>query len=328
MIQILKLIRYKNLLFLALTQYAMHQFVVVPLLQKFGFEYFEAGISLWLLLVASVSIAAAGYAINDYFDVKIDRINRPTKILVGETISKQQAMLLHQVLTGIGVVCGLVLAYLVQSFTVAFLFLVIPGLLWFYSASYKRQFLTGNLVVALNAGLSVLAVAIVAIADLNSEFADLIFRTTIPAEIYTWVGGFAVFAFAFTLIREIVKDLQDVEGDREMECRTMAIVWGAKKTKLFLFALLAIACALMWYVVLKEIPFEGSLTMKYSFFGITLPLFVFSYLLIKAQHPIAYAQLSTLLKYCMLIGLLYSLMFNYLLASKFEFPMFNLFLIK
>ena len=239
MIQILKLIRYKNLLFLALTQYAMHQFVVVPLLQKFGFEYFEAGISLWLLLVASVSIAAAGYAINDYFDVKIDRINRPTKILVGETISKQQAMLLHQVLTGIGVVCGLVLAYLVQSFTVAFLFLVIPGLLWFYSASYKRQFLTGNLVVALNAGLSVLVVAIVAIADLNSEFADLIFRTTIPAEIYTWVGGFAVFAFAFTLIREIVKDLQDVEGDREMECRTMAIVWGAKKTKLFLFALLA-----------------------------------------------------------------------------------------
>jgi len=324
----LQLVRYKNLLFLAFIQYAMQQFIVVPLLQKYGFEYIAPDLSLLLLILSTVFIAAAGYVINDYFDLKIDRINKPDEQIVGVVVPKQRAMLLHQVLTGIGVLCGLILSFGLQSFTLAFLYIVVPGLLWFYSASYKRRFLTGNLVVSLLAGLSVLVVGITAVADLKHTYADLIFQTTIPAEIYSWIGGFALFSFLLTFLRELVKDMQDVEGDREMECRTVAIVWGERKTKILIYGVVAFIILLLGVVSVVVLPPDNSITMRYVLFGLILPLFGFCFLLARAKTKEALKSASTFLKYIMLIGVLYSFVFYFLIAKQFGLSLFNLFLIK
>ena len=306
----------------------MRQVVLVPILQTFGFNAsMETGM-LFLLIAATVLIAAGGYVINDYFDVKIDRINRPSKQIVGNTVSRHAAMLLHQILTGVGVVSGLSLSYLTRSFTLAFIFIVIPGLLWFYSASYKRQFLIGNLVVAFISAMTILVVGITQLAILQKEFGSLVFETPIPTLFYSWIGGFALFSFLCTLIREIIKDLEDEKGDREMECHTMAIKWGINKTKIFLYSLIALTIIGLFIVNGIYIHFDGTLTMRYIIFGLVLPFAVLIYLIYASKSQSDFHQASTLTKVIMLIGVLYSFVFYYLQAKTFGISLFNLFILK
>lgn len=328
MIDYLKVVRFQNLLFIAFIQFVMRQVVLVPILQTFGFDAsVEAGI-LILLISATVLIAAGGYVLNDYFDVRIDAINRPEKQLVGNSISRHAAMILHQVLTGLGILSGLVLAYFVRSFTLGFIFIVIPGLLWFYSASYKRQFMTGNLVVSFIASMSVLVVGITQLAFLQKEYGALIFETPIPHLFYGWIGAFAVFAFFCTWIREIIKDIEDEKGDREMECRTMPIKWGINKTKWFLYGLIIVTVVGLFLANEFFIPFAGTLTIRYIIFGLVLPFAALAYLIYMAKSPLEFHQASTLAKVIMLIGVLYSFIFYYLQAQLFGFSLFNLFIVK
>jgi len=324
----LKLIRYKNLIFIAFAQFVMRQVVLVPILQTFGFDATMDTTMLFLLITATVLIAAGGYVINDYFDVKIDFINKPDKQIVGNEISRHKAMLLHQILTGSGVVCGLLLAFFARSFTLAFIFIVIPGLLWFYSASYKRQFLIGNLVIAFISAITILIVGIAQLAFLQKEYGSLVFETPIPTHFYAWIGGFALFSFLLTLIREIIKDVEDEKGDREMECRTLPIKWGIKKTKLFLYCLTALTVILLLLANFYFIHFDGTLTLRYILFGIILPFIALCYLIYKAIVKTDFHQASNLSKVIMFIGVLYSFVFYYLQAKTFGISLFNIFVLK
>jgi len=328
MINYLKVIRYKNLIFLAFIQFVMRQVVLAPILQTFGFEdSFDNGI-LGLLIVATTLITAGGYILNDYFDIKIDAINKPEKQIVSKSISRQKAMLLHQILTGLGILCGLVLAYYVRSFTLGFIFIVVPGLLWFYSASYKRQLIVGNLVISFLAAISILVVGITQLAILQKEFGKLIFETPIPQQFYGWIGGFALFSFLCTWIREIIKDMEDEKGDREMECHTMPIKWGIKRTKLFLYGLIIVTMVALLLSNEFFIHFDGTMTIKYMFFGLILPFTALIYLIFIAKTPYDFHQASTLCKVIMLIGVMYSFIFYYLQAKTFGISLFNLFILK
>ena len=324
----LKLIRYQNLIFIALIQFVMRQVVLVPILQTFGFDATMDTSMLFLLITATVLIAAGGYVINDYFDVKIDFINKPDKQIVGNGISRHKAMLLHQILTGLGVGCGLLLAFFARSFTLAFIFIVIPGLLWFYSASYKRQFLIGNLVIAFISAITILIVGIAQLAFLQKEYGSLVFETPIPTHFYAWIGGFALFSFLLTLIREIIKDVEDEKGDREMECRTLPIKWGLKKTKLFLYCLTALTVILLLLANFYFIHFSGTLTLRYILLGIVLPLIALCYLIYKASIKTDFHQASNLSKVIMFIGVMYSFVFYYLQAKTFGISLFNIFVLK
>ncbi|HLP04639.1 MAG TPA: geranylgeranylglycerol-phosphate geranylgeranyltransferase [Paludibacter sp.] len=324
----LRLIRVPNLLFIAFIQLVMQKSVIEPIMQVFGLDTGMDPFLLGLLIVGSVAIAAGGYALNDYFDVKIDLINRPGATIVGKSISRRNAMLLQQVFTAIGVLCGLVLAYSIHSFTVAFIFIVVPGLLWFYSASYKRQFLIGNLVVSFNAALAVLVVGITQLALLEKEFGRFIYETPVPKNFYSWIGGFAVFAFFCTWIRETVKDMEDENGDREMECRTMPIVWGIKKSKLFVYALILVTIAGLVTTNAFFIQFPGSLTTRYMIFGLILPLLALGYLVFYAKNPSDFHQASSFSKIIMLLGVLYSFLFYYEQAKLHGISLFGLFWVK
>ena len=175
MLNFLKVIRYKNLLFIAFIQLVMQKVVIVPILQTFGFQTSIDNTLLFLLIVSTVLIAAGGYVLNDYFDIKIDAINRPEKQIVGTIIQRRTAMLMHQILSGLGIFAGLLLAFFTKSFTLGFIFIIIPGLLWFYSASYKRQFIVGNVVISFITSASVLVVGLTQIAELQTEYGKLIF---------------------------------------------------------------------------------------------------------------------------------------------------------
>ena len=197
MIPYFLIIRWKNLIFLVFVQWLMQFAVVLPLLQVFGFEAPKNNFFFWLLVLAVVLITAGGYVINDYFDVKIDRINRPESIIAGDKISFKNTMRFYQILTGLGLLAGLVVAFSAKSITLGLIFLFAPGLLWFYSASYKRQFMAGNLIVGFLTALSVSAVGILAVAQLKTSYGMLLAETPVPKSIYAWTGGFAVFAFAY-----------------------------------------------------------------------------------------------------------------------------------
>ena len=328
MISYLRLIRIQNLLFVAFIQLVLQQTVLVPILQTFGFDAAMEPEILSLLIATTVLIAAGGYTLNDYFDIKIDAVNRPDKQIVGKTMNRRTAMIIYQILTGIGMISGLLLAYFAKSFTLAFIFLVVPGALWFYSASYKRQFLIGNLTVAFLSALTILVVAIAQIAFLQKEFGSLIFETKIPRQLYGWTGGFAIFSFLSTWIREIIKDIEDEKGDREMECHTLAIKWGAKKTKVLIYILIAFTIGCLFVLNSLFIHFEGTLTIRYILFGIVLPFIALGYLIYVAKTPSEFHQASTLSKVIMLVGVLYCFVFYYLQAKTYGISLFNIFILK
>ena len=156
---ILRLVRWGNLLFLGALVWLMEKWVAVPVLRQAAYTEILPAYILVLLTIAVVFVAAGGYVINDYFDVKIDRINRPDSVIVTRTISKPAAMRLSVILSAIGVISGIVAAVLLKSMTIGIIMIIVPGLLWFYSSSYKRLLIIGNVTIALLAATTPLLVA-------------------------------------------------------------------------------------------------------------------------------------------------------------------------
>ena len=311
----LQLLRVGNLTFVAILLYVMEKWVATPLLQLEQFGELMPWWILTLLIVSVVGIAAGGYVINDYFDVKIDRINRPYNLVVTRIISRDAAMNLFYGLTAVGVIAGTVVAWWAHSWTLLFTYVVIPGLLWFYSASYKRMFLVGNIVVAFASAIVPLLVAIANADYLHHLYQNALAYSPIVGELYVWTGGFAAFAFLLTWVREIVKDIEDIEGDREMECRTLPIVWGDKVAKIIATILLVVIATLIVYILFAVLPFSHewkSLPTRYVVFGLIVPILCSIVLLWAANNRTEYHRVQTIIKFAMFMGML----FSYVIATN------------
>jgi 4-hydroxybenzoate polyprenyltransferase len=209
-----KITRFWNLVIIGLAQFFAAYFLV-------GY-YTVLDWRLYILSTSTVLIAAGGYIINDYYDVKIDLINKPDRVVVGKSIRRRYALLFHSVLSILGVAFGLFLNWKIGliNFTSGFL-------LWWYSNFLKRQPFVGNIAVAILTGLSVYVVAVLF---------DPVNKLII---------GYAFFSFFITLIREIIKDMEDLKGDNTFGCKTLPIVWGIRKTKSFMYLLAMINLALI-----------------------------------------------------------------------------------
>lgn len=305
----LQLLRIGNLAFIAVLLYVMEKWVAMPLLHL---EKFPEQMPWWvltLLILSVVCIAAGGYVINDYFDVKIDRINRPDDLIVTRIISRDAAMHLFYALTAVGLAAGVAVAWWAHSWTLLVTYILIPGLLWFYSASYKRMFLVGNLVVSFASAIVPVLVAIVNADYLRYLYQETLAYTPIVGELYVWTGGFAAFAFLLTWAREMVKDIEDVEGDREMECRTLPIVWGEKAAKIFVTVLLVVIAALIAYMLFAVLPFSHewkSLPTRYVVFGLMVPILCSIVLLWAANNRTELHRVQTIIKFIMFMGVLFS----------------------
>jgi len=207
MLNFLRLIRYKNLLIIILTQYLMRWSIIKPILEVYGFKLQFSELHFFFLVMATVFITAAGYVINDYFDTKTDLVNRPETVIVGRLLNRRWAILLHIILNTIGIGLGAYISFYIGIPILTFVFVLITGVLWFYSTTYKRQFLIGNIIVATLTALVPLMVILFEIPLLNKEYGLLIREMYFDLKhIIFWVSAFALFAFLLTLIREIIKD--------------------------------------------------------------------------------------------------------------------------
>ncbi len=247
-----KLIRLQNLLIIAATQYMMRFFIVEPILAVNGFVPQLDHLHFFLLVFSSVAITAAGYVINDYFDMKTDLLNRPSTVIVGRKISRRGAMITHIFLNALGVLTGIYLAWYIDILSLGIAYLLAAGILWFYSTTYKRQFLIGNLIVAVFTAVVPFVVVIFEIPLLNKAYREVLIANDMNLNyLLAWVGGFSFFAFLSTLIREIIKDIEDFEGDSAYGRNTMPVLIGIRFTKIVVVILILCIIASLIYVYVR-----------------------------------------------------------------------------
>jgi 4-hydroxybenzoate polyprenyltransferase len=171
------------------------------------------------------------------------------------------------------------------------------------------MFLIGNLVVAFASAIVPLLVAIANADYLRHLYQEALAYSPIVGELYVWTGGFAAFAFLLTWAREMVKDIEDIEGDREMECRTLPIVWGQKSAKIFVTSLLLVVTAIIVYMLLAVLPFPHewkSLPTRYVVFGLIVPILCSIVLLWAANNRTELHRVQTIIKFTMFMGVLFS----------------------
>lgn len=250
MIAFLRLIRFPNLLIIAFTQYMIRFCLLQPILKLSGFELQMKEWEFALLVLATVFVSAGGYIINDYFDVRIDNINKPDENVIDKEVKRRVAMGAHAVLSVLGVLIGIFLSWKSHILiTGGVLFTISVIALWFYSTTFKYKFLTGNLVVSFLTGIVPFMVALFEIPRIilayNTQLIQQLSKYGFAATttILLLCGAYGIFAFALSLIREMIKDMEDVEGDKEYGCRTIPIVLGMKKAKLILYPLIILTMA-------------------------------------------------------------------------------------
>lgn len=320
MLDLLRLIRYKNLLIIAVTQYMMRYCIISPLLKVSGFELQMDHFHFILLVLSSVLITAAGYVINDYFDTGTDMLNRPETVIVGKVINRKMAMLIHILLNIIGIGIGIYLSFKINVIVFGIAYLFAPGILWFYSTTYKRQFLIGNLIVAIFTGMVPFVVAMFEVPLLNQHYRDLLIGMNMTFNnILGWVGGFSFFAFLSTLVREIIKDIEDLKGDRAFGRNTLPVVLGIRTSKIIVICLIGMNISSLVYIYFRHLLHIATgginyLSMVYIGILLVIPFLVLAYLIIKAENKNHYHRASNLTKFIMLTGILYSLVAFYIIT--------------
>lgn len=273
--QILRLIRIRTIAFAALTMYAMRYLVVLPMLEINGFELQMASWAFMLLVIAVCCLISGAYVINDYFDTRTDRISGVREVVVGKTISRRVAISLHTVLNIVAVGIAFYLGFAVGVWKIGILFLLVSGILWFYSSAYKKYFILGNVLVGFLAALIPVSAIVYEIPLLNMAYANILLETgTNFIYMFYWVFGFSWFIFLNTLMYEINKDIYTLEGDRENGTQTIPVRLG-KKTAATLISALALL-SMLSAMVIYYIEFTASLAiLVYIIAGILLPYAIY-----------------------------------------------------
>lgn len=316
MIKFLHLVRYKNLLIIILTQYLMRWSIIKPILEIYEFQLQFSELNFFFLVMATVFITAAGYVINDYFDTKTDLVNRPDTVIVGRTLNRRWAILLHIILNTIGIGLGVYISFYIGIPALSIVFILITGILWFYSTTYKRQFLIGNIIVAFLTALVPLMVILFEIPLLNKEYGLLMKELQLNfTHIIFWVSAFAMFAFLLSMIREIIKDIEDFEGDSAYGRRTMPIVLGVLNSKIIVITFILTTLFSLLYLNLRFL--NDIITLIYFIVVLIIPLLFLVYNIFVAENKKEYRRASNLSKLIMLAGILYALVANYIIIQNY-----------
>ncbi len=300
-----KLIRWPNLFFIALTQCLFYFGVFQTLQVQPGYQY--NNFLFYLLVTASVVIAAAGYIINDYFDLQIDAINKPQKVVVDKIVKRRWAIMWHWLLSGLGILLGFYISYKIGNWIIAIVNIVCVMLLWFYSTTFKKKILSGNIIIA-----ALTAWVIVVVYFFCGASIAVWQQTNITFDarkFFKLMILYAGFAFIVSLIREVIKDLEDMEGDAKFNCRTMPIAWGVPASKVFTAVWLVVSVASLTIVQLYAWQSGWWKIVVYSILLLILPQLLILKKLYKVDTPAGYHQLSTAIKLVMLAGILSMLFF-------------------
>ncbi|MBI2722608.1 MAG: geranylgeranylglycerol-phosphate geranylgeranyltransferase [Bacteroidetes bacterium] len=314
-IAFLKLIRIENLIMIALTQYLIRYCVMQKILAANGIALGLNSSFFNILVLSTVLIAAAGYIINDYFDVKTDMINHPDTVVIDKAIKRRWAIILHITFTIVGVLLGVLCALKAGYLRLAIFHFAAATLLWFYSTNFKKQLLIGNIVVSLLSASVTFIPFVYEIGLLQRGNPNFALQHTVAVlSCFKVVFIFSLFAFITSMAREIIKDMEDFKGDKATGGLTMPIYWGIPASKLTSFFLLVITQILLLFVIYNSFKFSRiifSIQSIYILVALVLPLMILLILLLKAQQPRRFKIASQLLKFIMLLGLGFSMIFYY-----------------
>ena len=290
----LNFIRWKNVIMIG---------TLLFLIKYVLFERFELNVTLdhfhyVLLVVSTVCIAVAGYIINDINDIEADRINKPKRLFVGNKISRTRAYNLFIGFNSIGLLAGMYLSYHVGHTSYFIIYVLTSLLLYQYAKYIKKKLLIGNLLVAFAVFLSIvlpLVFDLLPVTNPLNESRQLV--------VFKLISVLALFGFFITVIREIVKDIEDVKGDRKIGARSLPIVIGIQKTKGVVMATSLVLSAAVAFFAVMLMSFDRIATIYLSIF-VLAPLLYFMFYLWKAKSQNELHRSSGLLKIVMLLGIL------------------------
>jgi len=261
------------------------------------------------LVTASLLIAAAGYIINDYFDINIDEVNKPERMVVDKVIHRRWAIAWHFMLSTAGIVLTVLALPFLQKWYLVLANILCVALLWLYSTNFKKSLLTGNIVISLLTAWTIFIIFFskVSLSDAFGEgytSQHKLFRLTIL---------YASFAFIISLIREAIKDMEDMPGDARYGCRTMPIVWGVNAAKVYTAVWLVVLIALLIAIQVYILQFKWWWPVIYSIATIILPLVFVLVKLYKSSTKKDFHRLSSWTKLVMFTGILSMIFFYFFL---------------
>ena len=314
MYKYLKIIRWPNLIMVVLTMYLLRYCIIQPMLDyQFSIQLgsqlkLQLSDTYFLILVLiNILLGAGGYVINDYYDRRVDNINRPDSVVVDKLLPRRSAIIYHIVLTAAAIVLAAFFARYLRMFSIFLLYAMLAGLFWMYSTTYKKQLFVGNLVVSVCTALIPLQVGLFEYLTLAREYGyEMLLHNLSLMPIMYWMAGFAFFAFIINLIREIVKDMEDLEGDNYYGCNTIPLHYGIKIAKIISISLIIITIAAVFMVY--QLYIHDFVTLLYISIFIILPLIIAAILTARADEAKDYHRISTILKIAMLTGVLYSVL--------------------
>lgn len=297
-----------------------------------------------LLVLSVVLVAAGGYLINDYFDLKIDRINKPERIIVGSYIKRRVAIVLHWAIHALGLILGFYISFKIGLWQLCFIHIFFIFSLWFYSTEFKRQLIIGNVLISLAVALVPLSVVLFELPALEFFYGPKILKiaeeyaqakqnvtveiagssvelkedprvayATFRRTLFYWVLAFSAFAFLMSMAREILKDAADREGDRAYGCKTIPIVWGLKTTKVIV-SLLYLAM-IGGVLTIQQLFLKDKWTFLYVLVLIVPMLIVSAISTITAKNNQGFHRASLINKLTSVFGVGYAVLAHYLILQ-------------
>ena len=308
----LRLIRYKNLIMVLLTM----------VLVKYGLINSQSrpgALTDFMFLMTAFSIiclTAAGYIVNDILDQKADRVNKPKKVFIGDRISAKNAWILYMILTLIGILsCLYVTEATYLSYGYLIVYVVTSVLLYLYSSHLKKLPLLGNLLIACFCAGIILVIFKLDYTDKENatgfwnQFNDILNNI----EVGLMMTYYMIFSFVTTLIREMIKDIEDIDGDHSMNMKTLPIVLGRRRTRNIIIFL---SILFLFFLIGVILPFfedsDGLLLGLYFSLFTFLPFLYFTYKLWSAKRKKEFHFLSNLMKFIMFTGILSMVLFKFM----------------
>ena len=290
LIAIFRTVRVVNLLMIAATQLLLFYFLITPVLSFLGDKPSLNDTQFLLLCFSTILIAAGGYIINDINDIAIDRINKPGKNFIGVKIKKSTAVILYYVLTTLGIAIGVYLAVVLRQQYLSLVNVFCAAVLWYYAVSLKKTIFISNIAVAFMVAASVFIVYLFEPVAYDNE-------------ILLWIiSAYTFFAFIINWIREIVKDIEDVEGDRSEGIRTLPVVAGPFFSKALVTSLTLALMTSLGYLQYMQISQNEVTVFLYLMFAIQLPLFLMLVFVWTFESKKAMHNIGLFIKFIMLTG--------------------------
>jgi 4-hydroxybenzoate polyprenyltransferase len=292
-----RLIRWKNLLLLLYIQLLL-KFLFFP---TFNTTTNLSVFQFFTLALAILLVTAAGYILNDIIDLKTDLINKPLKVIVAHFFTVESAQRLYVITNTLGIGLGIGLSLSVQKPTFSFIFIGASLLLYFYSKKLKSKPLIGNITSSFLVAMSIISLCLF---DLNytiqNNFQQLVIQVTLLL---------SFFAFLINMVREVVKDIEDINGDYSLNMKTLPILFGVSRAKKTAAFLCLFPIGLLLFIILK-FAFEYKITVLYLGLFTLLPLLYIALKLLSAKTKKDFKKLSMLLKLIMFLGINSLLIFS------------------